>query len=106
MIALLPISVCYIRGHLFSERYSGSFVQSSESWSTIVMFFIEKVPSPISLASFRGISLLDMLQKWCTSCLVILARLTPPPRSWAGACIFGYEEELSVDMLAGGLQQS
>eukprot|EP00959_Pyramimonas_sp_CCMP1952_P327903 6864799-Pyramimonas_sp.AAC.1 len=70
---MLPISVCYIIGHLSGERYSVSVVQSIESWSTIVMFCIKKVPSPISLAHFRGASLLDMLQKWCSSRLVILA---------------------------------
>ena len=83
MVSSLPVSVLYLLLFLFRERLAGESSESILTWSTVLLFFIQKPAAPTqAIQNYRVISVTTALSKLYMASIMIMTSLTPYPPQW------------------------
>ena len=89
ILRALPIMVVFMVATLLARRYKAQR-ENIATWAQIIMSFIPKEATTVSMKKYRGISLLACMRKWYLGVLMQLVGASPMPVLWRHVLCLGF----------------
>ena len=83
MLCELPIEALLVFAKLFAGRYLGPVSVPIAAWALVLQVFLAKSAAARTLHEYRGVTLLSLVLKWYTNCLVILFERSEQPTRYS-----------------------
>ena len=107
MILSLQFEALAVVFRVFRAKYLGHLDVNDDDWKNLGMVFLPKCRTAKALDECRGIALLDVMSKWYTASLVLLARATGRTPHRLKGCAdfhFGFKPGHHVGLITEGLR--